>query len=95
MPPRKGATFFVDPPYTAGGKRAGTRLYRHYELDHEKLFRVISKVLGDFLMTYDNASDVQDLAKQFNLDTQLVAMKGTHHREMKELLIGPDLDWAR
>ena len=32
--------FFIDPPYTAGGKKAGKRLYRHFELDHEQLFRL-------------------------------------------------------
>src|SRR5882672_2763853 len=31
---RKDAAFFVDPPYTAGGKKAGTRLYKYFELDH-------------------------------------------------------------
>ncbi len=32
--------YFVDPPYTAGGKRAGRRLYKYYEIDHESLFTV-------------------------------------------------------
>ena len=46
-------------------------------------------------MTYDDAEDVRELAKEYNLDTELVAMKNTHHASMKELLIGRDLDWAR
>ncbi len=92
---RKGVAFFIDPPYTAGGKRAGARLYTHFELDHQKLFEVTSRIAGDFLMTYDNAPDVKDLASKHNFDVELIAMKGTHHREMKELLIGRDLDWAR
>jgi DNA adenine methylase len=93
---RKGdAAFFIDPPYTAGGKRAGRRLYTYSELDHDKLFKVTSKVEGDFLMTYDDAEDVRELAKSYNFDTELVAMKNTHHASMKELLIGRDLDWAR
>ena len=32
------AVFFIDPPYTAGGKRAGSRLYTHNEVDHARLF---------------------------------------------------------
>ena len=32
------AVFFIDPPYTAGGKRAGSRLYTHSEIDHDSLF---------------------------------------------------------
>ena len=33
---------FIDPPYTAGGKKAGKRLYRHYQLDPERLFAAVS-----------------------------------------------------
>lgn len=92
---KRSAAFFIDPPYTAGGKRAGRRLYTHSEIDHEELFKVTSKVAGDFLMTYDDAEDVRQLAKAYNFDTEPVAMKNTHHASMKELLIGRDLDWAR
>lgn len=92
---KRDAAFFIDPPYTAGGKRAGRRLYTHSEIDHEKLFKTTSKLAGDFLMTYDDAEDVRELAKKYNLDTELVAMKNTHHASMKELLIGRDLGWAR
>jgi DNA adenine methylase len=92
---REDVVFFIDPPYTAGGKRAGSRLYTYADLDHEELFRIVSMVSGDFLMTYDNANELYDLARQYNFDTQLVAMKSTHHAEMTELLIGRNLDWAR
>lgn len=92
---RSDALFFIDPPYTAGGKRSGRRLYTHAELNHEELFDLTSKVAGDFLMTYDNADGVRELARKHNFDTELVAMKNTHHAEMTELLIGRNLDWAR
>lgn len=91
----RDAVVFIDPPYTAAGKRAGRRLYTHSELDHEELFRVTSTLAGDFLMTYDDADGVRELASKFGFDTELVAMKSTHHVEMKELLIGRTLDWAR
>ena len=87
--------FFIDPPYTAAGKKAGRRLYSRFELDHERLFSLAAMVSGDFLMTYDNAEGVRKLADRFGFDTELVAMKNTHHAEMKELLIGRDLSWAR
>lgn len=92
---RHDAVFFIDPPYTAAGKQAGRRLYTHSELDHEELFRVTSTVAGDFLMTYDDAEGVRELARKYGFDTELVAMKSTHHAEMTELLIGRNLDWAR
>ncbi len=66
-----------------------------FELDHQKLFEITSRIAGDFLMTYDNASDVRDLARKHNFDIELIAMMGTHHPEMKELLIAHDLDLAR
>lgn len=87
------AVFFIDPPYTASSKKAGTRLYKYHQLDHEKLFEVISKVKGDFLMTYDDADEVRALALKHKLETRLVAMNNTHHAIMMELLIGRDLSW--
>ena len=87
--------FFIDPPYTAAGKKAGSRLYRFSELDHPLLFEVTNELSGDFLMTYDNADGVVELATERQFDMELVAMKNTHHAAMKELLIGRDLKWAR
>jgi DNA adenine methylase len=87
--------FFLDPPYTAGGKKAGNRLYNCYELDHERLFEVTARLRGSFLMTYDAAEEIRNLARKHALDCEEVAMKNTHHAEMRELLIGKDLDWAR
>ncbi len=89
------AYFFIDPPYTAGhvGKRAGRRLYRHNELDHERLFSLASAMRGDFLMTYEDTEEVHLLAKRCGFATRLVPMKNTHHVTMRELLIGRNLDW--
>lgn len=89
------AVFFIDPPYTASRKKAGTRLYTHNEVDHAELFQVTSSLAGDFLMTYDDADEVRQLAARHGFDTLLVAMKSTHHARMAELLIGRNLDWAR
>jgi DNA adenine methylase len=85
--------FFIDPPYTASGKKAGSRLYRHSELDHEALFSLTASVQGDFLMTYDHAQEVMNLAARHGLCYETVAMKNTHHAEMTELLIGRNLAW--
>ena len=90
------AVFFVDPPYTAGGssgKRAGSRLYTHSELDHEQLFATAEKVAGDILLTYDDAPDVRTLATRHSFKVECVAMKNTHHAKMTELLIGRSLAW--
>jgi DNA adenine methylase len=52
---RKDVIFFIDPPYTAGGKKAGSRLYTHSEIDHPQLFKACAHLKGNFLLTYDNA----------------------------------------
>jgi len=89
------ALFFIDPPYTVAGKKAGTRLYRHAEVNHSKLFELAGQLSGDFLMTYDNAEGVRDLANKYRFDTHIIAMKNTHNAKMTELLIGRNLDWAK
>ena len=86
--------FFIDPPYTAGGKRAGSRLYLHSEVDHERLFELAAKAAGDVLLTYDNADEVKELAERYGLVYRPVAMRNTHNSPMNELLIGKDLGWV-
>jgi DNA adenine methylase len=92
---RPDAVFFIDPPYTAGGKMAGIRLYSCSELDHEELFRISNGLKGDFLMTYDSSDEIAALAHRYGLSTLLVRMKNTHHTRMNELLIGRSVDWAQ
>ena len=79
--------FFVDPPYTATGKRAGRRLYTYNEIDHEDLFDRMSRVRGDFMMTYDESPGVIEMARRRDFHLAKVPMKNTHHAVMYELLI--------
>ncbi|RJQ56798.1 MAG: DNA adenine methylase [Nitrospiraceae bacterium] len=90
---RHDTVYFIDPPYTAGGKKAGKRLYKHYDLDHEELFCVCEKLKGDFLMTYDNAEEVKKMARSHGFQMRLIPMNNTHHATMEELVIGKDLSW--
>jgi DNA adenine methylase len=85
--------FFVDPPYTASTKKAGTRLYKYHQLDHSMLFKAMSRVKGDFLMTYDDADEVRALARENRFETRSIAMSNTHHATLNELLIGKDFGW--
>ncbi len=87
------AVFFIDPPYTAGGKQAGKRLYTHCDLDHDLLFHLCAHLRGDFIMTYDNAEEVKALAGKYALQSRPIPMKNTHHADMTELVIGRNLDW--
>src|SRR5690606_35390521 len=83
----------IDPPYTAGGKNAGSRLYNHSSLDHEGLFAVCSQLNGDFIMTYDNTDEEKALARTHGLEAKQIPMKNTHHAPMTELAIGRNLNW--
>ena len=91
---RSDVVWFIDPPYTASKKKAGARLYTHFEIDHRRLFQLISDCAGDCLMTYDNAEEIKLLADEFGYSTKQIAMKNNHHAEMKELIIGKNLSWA-
>jgi DNA adenine methylase len=81
------AFFFIDPPYTAGGKKAGSRLYTHNEIDHEGLFALMASVRGSVMMTYDDAPEVREMAERHGFRIELVPMKNTHHAIIYELLI--------
>ena len=83
----QSAVFFIDPPYTAAGKRAGRRLYTYNEIDHESLFERMSAVNGPFMMTYDDNGDVIEMAQHRGFHLAKVAMKNAHHAVMYELLI--------
>ena len=84
-----GAVAFVDPPYNAGGKRAGRRLYAHNEIDHRRLFELLHDRGLDFLLTYDAADEVLALVRKHAFQAVTVQMKNTHHHRIPELVITP------
>lgn len=85
----RSAVFYVDPPYTLAAKR----LYQEWQVDHERLFEVMARVKGDFLLSYDHTAEVLALAHRHGFQTRGISMKNTHHAKMQELLIGRDLSW--
>lgn len=89
----KDVIYFIDPPYTAGGKKAGRRLYKHHQIDHEYFFTVCESLAGDFLMTYDEAEEVQAMAYRHGFQMRMLPMKNTHPVIMRELIVGRDLSW--
>lgn len=93
--PRPHAVFFIDPPYTAGGKSAGKRLYRFCDVDHEELFQVASNLKGECLITYDDAPEVRALAEKHGFQYKLIAMQNTHLTKMTELVVSKNLNWLQ
>ena len=78
---------FIDPPYTAGGKRAGSRLYTHNDVDHRSLFELLADSDVNFLMTYDCAPEIMDLVHHHDFHAVSVQMKNAHHNKILELII--------
>ena len=88
---RAQAAAFVDPPYTAStGKRAGTRLYAHKDIDPARIFEVLAQARANFLMTYDNAPEVVRLIRAHGFHAVAVEMKNAHHDRLRELVITRD-----
>ena len=88
---REDVAFFIDPPYT----KAGIRLYKYHEIDHERLFDLAKNIKGDLLITYDDAPEIEALALKQGLQVERVLMKTTHHTKKYELVIGRELSWLR
>lgn len=90
-----GPRLFVDPPYTAvGGKKAGSRLYTHSEVDHARIFEVLADTRAPFLMTYDCSSEVVALIEKHKFHAVTVEMKNGHHVRQPELVITPERVFA-
>ena len=89
-----GTVAFIDPPYTAEGKRAGKRLYSCNDVDHARIFEILAESRADFLMTYDLSPQIVDLAQRHHFHAVQVFMKTAHHTRMPELVITRDAVFA-
>lgn len=79
--------FFIDPPYTAAGKKAGRRLYNFHQLDHNLMFSLLENAKSSVLMTYDLDNEIVAMAKRYSFNCETISMKNTHHATMSELVI--------
>jgi DNA adenine methylase len=87
--PLRNFVYFIDPPYSKIGKR----LYKCGEIDHEKLFNIVSHLEGNFLMTYKKSNEAIELAKKYHFQTEEIYMNGGLNSTKIELLIARDLNW--
>jgi DNA adenine methylase len=83
------AYFFIDPPYTNAGKR----LYTYFDINHERLFALTAKLKGKFMLTYDDTTEIRQLADKYNLDYKTIPMKTTHHLQKNEIIISDNFSW--
>jgi DNA adenine methylase len=85
----KRAYFFIDPPYTVAGKR----LYTYFDIDHESLFALTAQLKGKFMLTYDDTTEIRQLADKYGLDYRTIPMKTTHHLQKNEIIISDNFSW--
>jgi DNA adenine methylase len=85
----KNAYFFIDPPYTIAGKR----LYTYFDIDHENLFALTAQLKGKFMLTYDDTTEIRQLADKYELQYRTIPMKTTHHTKKNELIISDNFTW--
>lgn len=83
------AYFFIDPPYTVAGKR----LYTYFDIDHERLFALTARLKGKFMLTYDDTTEIRQLADKYNLHYRTIPMKTTHHLQKNEIIISDNFSW--
>jgi DNA adenine methylase len=81
--------FFIDPPYT----KAGRRLYTYFDIDHERLFEITSRLCGKYMLTYDDTEEIRNLADKYNLEYRTIPMKTTHHIQKNEIIISDNFNW--
>ncbi|MDC5255922.1 DNA adenine methylase, partial [Acinetobacter baumannii] len=77
--------FCIDPPYFKKGQSLYTNFYTPN--DHEKLSKVIKKIEGQWILTYDNIIEIKNLYSnlpQYNFDLNYTAAE---KRKGTELLI--------
>jgi DNA adenine methylase len=80
---RVDTAFYLDPPYLV----ASRRLYQHWKIDHRALFAQVAQCRGAALLSYDDATEIRDLAEEFRFSVESIQMKNTHHIQQRELLI--------
>ncbi len=88
----KHTAFYIDPPYM----KAARRLYRNWQVDHRKLFEKMAEFSGSFLMSYDNAPEIQALAKEFGFECRpvspVVSCRNQSHSHRNKVAVGKDFN---
>jgi DNA adenine methylase len=78
---------FVDPPYTVNGCGPGLRLYRHTQVDHERLLANLAGSGCACLATYHASPAIRRLAHKHGFRVSAEVMQTTHHQIRSELIL--------
>jgi len=78
---------FADPPYTADAASNGHHLYRYHKLNHQKLFSMLARWRGPWLLTEDYSRMVRRLALCYRLASEQILMTTADNTKKKELVL--------
>jgi DNA adenine methylase len=78
---------FVDPPYVVNGRGAGLRLYRHHNVDCEKLFEIARSFSGPMVITYHRSEVVWRQATDAGIECHTVNMHTAHTVAKRQLIL--------
>lgn len=84
---RKDALFYLDPPYYAAEKYYQRNFATE---DHTRLKKVLDKINGKFVLSYNDCVEIKDLYKEYNIlevDRQDNLVAKTESRRYRELII--------
>lgn len=82
----ESAFFYVDPPYVKGAD-----LYKTVEktFDHKKLYEILKKTKGRWLLSYDDEPNIRELYKDYSIieTNRVCSLSSIKGQNYKELLI--------
>lgn len=83
---REEATWFLDPPYTAGSNGPGRRLYKEHDFDHFALIRRLGTLGSPWILTEHDTPLIRVAAREAGLIPREFVVKNAHHVDTKELV---------
>jgi DNA adenine methylase len=78
---------FIDPPYVAGGRGAGKRLYTHYDVSAEAVFEAAANFIGPAILTYHRSRIIRRLAESSGMICSELSVRNAHDKLRRELFI--------
>jgi DNA adenine methylase len=86
---QEGVAFFVDPPYPEDG----TKLYKHSDVDHDRVFQLCAEAGPRALLAYNDTGIVRDLVDKYDMESRELVAENGRHNDAGELLISDDMGW--
>ncbi len=88
---KEGTLFYLDPPYYGTESYYNNRKIYFTEKDHKRLLKVLEKVKGKWIVSYNDCPYIRELYKNYNIievtRKETLSTAGKNRGEYKELII--------